>query len=370
MTLNHNNLIKYIETIGWKHANTIRYGTKVFVHEGYKEDLLIPTDHELSDYYYLLDMAVQHIAKLSEMSASEVFEHISFQFFDIIRFMVDGPYAKDGTLPLSIWTKHYELTVGSVKAAALNIVKKQKKTKLTTGEASAYANKCKIGQTEIGSYITKAIVPLDNFQISLDETLSNLDDQPYGRQLSVALIKSASLISRASEELETTSKMSSLDELDGNWSLASLTRKICSSYEELSDAANKNANLYISIQESPHAPALHYIPNRITTIESKYIEHIKEISKVISVDYMPKHDTIEGFITELKKDTSNPEISIGTITLFTGDKKVKIMLEEEDYKLAIKAHDSKSPVSVAGLLNKRKNRWHLDDAKQLFLFSR
>ena len=369
MTLEHNSLIKYIESLGWKHAKTIRYGTQVFSCARYDEDILIPTDTELSDYTYLLDMAVQHISKMSEISVRDVLEKISFQYFDIIRFRVDSHHAKDGTLPLDIWAKHYDLTVGSVRAAALNIVKNQKKTRLTTGEAAAYANKCKIGQTEVGSYITKAIVPIGgNFQIPLDEKLSPVEEQPYGRQLSVALLKSASLISRVSKELESTSKMPSLEELDGNWALASLTRKICSSYGDLVEVSNKDADIHINIQESSHFPISHHINNKTFIIESKYIDHIKEISKVISVDYMPKYDTIEGFITELKKDTSNPEVSVGTITLFTGDKKVKIILEEEDYKIALKAHDLKTPISIAGLLNKRKNRWHLDDAKQLFTF--
>lgn len=372
MKIKHTAIKKYIEQSGWKHTDTIRYGTEVYRKKNELETILIPVDTALSDYDFLIDKAIEYLSETSDSNKDLIYERIIFSNCDIVRFRLDTPLAKDGTLPLEIWIKHYELTVSAIKAAAQTIIKdKSKQNRFTTGQAASFANNCKIGQTEVGSYITKALIPLGTFSSPLMDTIqTSLASEPYGRQLSVALMQSADIIERATSELETTSAMPSLEALATNKSMATLTRKLCSSYEELVELSKSKANLFIALQSSNELPINSHINSNISKIESKFIEHIKEIRNVISVNYLPKIDTLEGFITRLEQDTSDPEATFGKVTLFTGDRKVNIILNEDLYKKALKAHEGKAPVNVRGILNKRSGRWHLDNVEDVLAFER
>jgi hypothetical protein len=375
MLITHLRIKKFIEQLGWKHSKTIRYGAMIFSKENISETILLPVDKKLSDYSFMINKAIDCLCSIMSIDKNLLKEKILFLDYDIVRFRLDTPLAKYGTLPLEIWIKHYELTVSSVKAAAQNIIKHTSRlSKFTSHQAADFANSCKIGQTEIGSYITKAIIPLGEHQVVLpmpDGINTSLASKPHGRQLSISLMQGINIIGKASHELESTSSMPILTKLSENRTMANLVKRLCSSYEEIVELSKKNANLYINIEASNSLPLDDEIKLYHHKIESRFIDHVKEINKVISKDYLPQINSFNGFITKLEKDTSNPDEKFGKVTLFTGDdKKINMILGDELYKIALKAHENRQPIAVKGILSHRKRRWHLDNVDDIILFSR
>lgn len=375
MKIKHTAVQEYLKALGWTHVDTIRHGTFVFRKNGVSETILIPTNRQLSDYKTLIETAINTISEAEQASVQAVRERILYQHFDIIRFKIETAHAKDGTLPLDIWAKHYSLTINSIRSAAHTIFSNDKSKptskRITTSQAAAFASRCKIGQTEIGSYTTKAIIPLDNIRISLIGGIDgDISDAPSGRQLSIAILNSANIISNAASQQNRTGDMPSLDELTNNNPLAKLTYRLCSAYEELCETSKNKTNLHISLQASQHVSTGTKAINTTSKIESKDIESIKFIRQTITKKFLPTIDTLEGFITKLEQDTSDPGASSGKITLFTNEKKVSITLDDTLYKIALSAHAQKIPVAVRGVLKKENNRWQLENIEELIAYDR
>jgi len=164
--------------------------------------------------------------------------------------------------------------------------------------------------------------------------------------------------------------MPSLDELTNNNPLAKLTYRLCSAYEELCETSKNKTNLHISLQASQHVSTGTKAINTTSKIESKDIESIKFIRQTITKKFLPTIDTLEGFITKLEQDTSDPGASSGKITLFTNEKKVSITLDDTLYKIALSAHAQKIPVAVRGVLKKENNRWQLENIEELIAYDR
>ena len=374
MLITHAHLKKFIEKLGWGQSKTIRYGSMVFSKENTSETIIIPVDEELADYNYIIDKSINYLSNTMSIDKNLLIEKIIFSEYDIVRFRLDTPLARDGTLPLDLWIKHYELTVSAVKSAAQNIIKEATKvSKFAPHQAASFANSCKIGQTEVGSYTTKAIIPIGGFQMSLPqlEADTSLASKPHGRQLSISLLQGFNIIEQASHELENTSSMPILADLSKNRTMANLVKRLCSSYEEVVDLSKNNADVCVNLDASSILPLGNIIKSSQPKIEARFIDHIKEINKVVSKDYLPKIDSFNGFITKLEKNTRDPNEIFGKVTLFAGDdRKINMILDEDLYRTALKAHDGKQPITVKGVLNYRKRRWHLDDIEDILVFER
>jgi len=358
---------KYLEKTGWVHKHTTRVNSLVYGHTGYRDSVLVPTDKGLGDYKDLLSDLLQHIADYENEEVPKIEEKIQFLLKDVLRFRSDSPLARDGTLPLQAWEKHFDFTLRSIKVAASCIVKPTSAIKrLNSKDAASFASRCRIGQTEFGSYITKAIIPLGEYQESIHEE-NKAAKEPPGRQLSSSIISSAHVIANASRDLHNRGETEEFKKFNENKSLASICERMCSAFEDISAAFHDKLNLSISLAPSIDLPNVPVSIQASATIASDLIAEVREIRSVIVKRFIPKKENITGFVTNLNQDTYKNDIQEGSVTIFDGTKKVYARFNVEMYNAAIEAHKSKRPVSLTGTLHKEKRKFYLVDPSDFLI---
>lgn len=361
-------IITYIKSMGWEHKHTTRVESLVFVHKEYKDSILIPTDATLGDYEDLINDAVQRIADIEKTTVAKVKENIDFILNDIIRFRSDSPLANNGTLPLRAWEKHFDFTIRSIKVASSCIFKPTSSGKrLKPKDAASFASRCRIGQTEFGSYITKAMIPLGDYQRSI-HLENEAAKEPHGRQLSTAIAIGAHIVANASKDIHEHGKTDEFQKFDENKPLALICERMCSAFEDASVAFNDKLELSILLTPSPELPNVQINLQSPAVFSSRLISEIRAIKKIIAHDFIPKRLNITGFVTGLNQDTYKNDIDDGWIVLFdSARRKIHAKLDEEMYNTAIEAHRSKRPVSITGTINKEKRKYYLADPSDVVI---
>jgi len=355
-------LISYLVSTGWVLTHVTRVKSKVFSHKDHTDTVIIPTDKNLGDYQELLAKALRLLSMFEEVSVDRIVEKVIFCKTDILRYKADSRFSRNGTLFLPAWEKHYEFTLRSIKAAASCIAKPTKKSKrLNSKDAADFASKCRIGQTEIGSYITKAIIPLGDYQPELgDESKASV--LPFGRQLASSIVKGVRIVSAAAHEIQQRDGLFDSTQYNSDRPLMYICERLCSAYEDAAEAFNNNLNLSVALAPSPTLPLLHEDISTPAVLCSKFLVEIKEFHRVIARDFKPIFSTVTGFVVSLNSEVYKDDVDCGSIVIRDSDgKKMHLTLPTNVYKAAIKAHDSKRPISVCGVVRKIRRRFYIEN---------
>ena len=215
-----------------------------------------------------------------------------------------------------------------------------------------YANACRFGQTNIGSFIVniESLVPtIPNQQLSL---LPNEKTEHFNRRVLKRIQKSLHSVSHAIKEGDASPIIDYKTGLNANMCEALLALK----------AEQMNIDIEYSVRWSLSTPQPKDVPEKVK-IEQIGFDYLESAAKVLRDSGESTRRKIEGKVIRLSASDLQQDYTQRIITISTNinnkNIKVNVSLDTEHYKLACDAHRDGKTIQVEGVLERIGNRWEL-----------
>lgn len=359
--INPHAFVKYLNDTGWTQWKTKRSYIKIF--QKIKEDgegfqVTIPLDKELLDYKEAIYEAIETVAFVEEQSTEQLLLFLLNPNTDILKIRLDKRGVEAGNILFDDAINIYENAKKLIAATAQDIVhpKKYHQGRMDD-DISKFINKCRFGQTEIGSYVVSIVCPF----AELDETEGYKQLSIFSEEEECAESLTRKVTNRIMENIsfiKTNIDAGSYDQLVRE----NESDKISVNFYEALNGLNldeEGTNLEFMAQWSPAVKENRSSKDRITLSYDYYQPISSAIGKMReSVNMKTK---IVGRINRLE---SMPDISkrksgkISVVYLDEDDKRrtVSVDLNKEDYDRAIEAHERGRYIEVIGELKKQGKR--------------
>lgn len=340
------NLLKqYALNNGWTREGELKDKYFIYRHDITSTQLLVPQDDIYEDYYRRISDAVELISKIEKRSTNSVINDVFLPQGDVLRFRLVGQDYETGTAPLA---EGLSLIAGSKKSlfvSALQAINpKEHYLRLRNTEAEDFLNKCRLGQTERGSFITSFICPLG---LRSPEQPNMFDSQTPS--ISTFTRKVTSNFMNGIHLLKTAIDDDNLDVLkEGDTPLVS--SNFCDALVEMKPSS-LNARLDISAKFSTKD----LIPSNIKSsisIRADYFSQIEQISNELRPEFDSETQTVFAKVDScLGQPNKNGDMEGEVILVFIDEEtqaKAKIYLKPNEYQLALDAHGHNRYIKVSG----------------------
>ena len=357
----------YATATGWSRVDGKQDSYSVYQHDLLPtDDLIIPLDRRYGDYARRMADAVVNIGQVGQRSSVEVLNDLLLPS-DRFKVKLESPDTEQGSISLSEGVALLSGTKKTLYASAMDEIEPAKfHARMQSGKAEAFVEACRLGQTEIGSYITNVICPLD---LTFAEDFSQI-------QLSLIDYKNAEFASKVTKGFprKVTSRMM--------FALSNIVQKIAhgatdslleaTSEDELISGnffdglsnmlpSGTDAKLSIIANWSPVVSPGPSVP-RIVTFDHSTFSIIADIGSRMRPTDAPEVMDFLGKVTSISGQENAENLMQGEVIVSCYDDerifKVKIRLSPKDFPVACDALKLGKYVRFIGTLmhdNKRVN---------------
>jgi hypothetical protein len=364
--LNFLGIQAYLASTGWKKVQGKRTDIGIFTKERDEElyEILLPLSKDFSDYTIQIIKAIKILAKYEGKFFEELLTDLNLSPFDTLRFRVHNSDTEEGTISFK---EVFDLLNNAKKvlyAAACDILHPEPYHKrLSFKAADSFIEKCRLGQTEMGSFIASVVCPFVNDDIDERRTqyslFSDSEDliSSFTRKVTTQVMKSIEAVKIAVDTNSIDSfingdmgikvsgnfleSLIELNELDGDGEI-----NIMTSWSAMAPS-NANVPTYLSLTKE-YIPAIENIIEKVRpAIEDKPGEYVGKISG-----------------TQAEPDANKREKGDITFT-FADDEKVikaKVTLSLDQYNMACEAHKDGRNVKITGILISKGKSKIIDNA--------
>jgi|AGTN01.1.fsa_nt_gi hypothetical protein len=368
--INYLEVIKYLNDLSWKRIPNKRSDLKIF-QKYYQDELfqvIVPIERDFVDYAdSMYDLAVT-LSKTENISVERIILELLNPMADILRLRIDNDDIKDGSILVEDALNFYEKAKKLLTYAAQDtLMPKKYHNGRPYGEVQEFIGKCRIGQTEMGSYIVNLVCPLCDIKENTEfEQLSIFDSEDrssisFTRKVTNKLMRSLNLIKNTLDNSEDLEKLTDND-TDNN------VDKISINF--LESLQNLNINKEKSELETSMKWAPTVFKNRSQTSFVKFnYNYYKPLYaytsnyKIRNVDLLSKKTYI-GKIRELNGEENIETRKNGIIKLVSLEEEnaitISAILNLDDYNEAVIAHKLGKYVQVTGTLNPTKKNYLTD----------
>jgi len=360
-------LRQFVKSLGWTRVDTngVVAFKDIAVFRKADEELLVPQRTEFVDYARRIGDLVSQLSTVEGRKQNEILNDILLPPSDILRFRLDSPVSKNGTVPLF---EGFGLISGSKKAllaSAHQVLSPQRfHPRMKRSEAEAFLNTCRLGQTERGSFIATFICPLqDGID---DEATTTNGPEPFTRKVTVGLYNAVAKIISAidMDDIEPLRKQT-----DGS---ALVSANLCEALLEIQPEGSPST-LEIMATWSPTLP-IPAVPASSLKVRTDYIQRISEIAKELrpkvdskEMPIIAKVDVLQG--SQGEDGRMQGEIVIVFIHDDDQPLKAKLELSADEYAVACDAHKDGRHVQMVGTLHRGSRINWVRDHKDFKLFS-
>ena len=222
--------------------------------------------------------------------------------------------------------------------------------RMSRSEAEEFISRCRLGQTERGSFVLTVACPLD-----LKADLLGPKGEPFSRRVTSLLMQSLEELSQAADRMQ-------IDELVDTSRHPGISANLCESLLLLRPTGDRS---YLNVSASWSRA---FLPDgRESKREVQLRQEVFRVAEVLAPKLRsvpePRVDRFVGFVDELRGQPL-PDIGLPAgevrFTLFDQGEEIraKADLDEMDYSLAGQAHLANRVVSFKGVLERlpRLNR--------------
>ena len=190
-------LVGYAQGLGWQPVVNGKRSEIAIYHrpDSKLHQVIIPTDTTFADYGEAVVEAVRKLADYENRPVREVLEHLLLPPADVLRFREISPDSEAGTLPFDHAVRLITGTQRLLLSTAHSVLVPQRyHPRLSRTQPEEFVNRCRLGQTERGSFVLNVACPLD-LQISLP----GLQVEPFTRRVTNLLMNSLDALLRTVE---------------------------------------------------------------------------------------------------------------------------------------------------------------------------
>ena len=347
---------KYLKATGWAVLNSKRTDIKILQKKTDKlYQITIPLDTDLADYKEFMLYAIQTLAGYEKRTLDEMFLYLLNPNSDILKIRIEKNGVEAGSIFLDDAIKVYENAKKLLGAAAQDVIKPaQYHQGRMDATVTEFLNRCRFGQTQVGSYIVSVICPMGqtdgkgNFwQIELFDDVSLADDS-FTRKVTKKVMTGITAVKTQIDNDQFSVIPSNENELIS-----------VNFYEALAgmNLDNEGTKVEIASEWAPTFPVDQKTPQRILLNYNYY----KPLSSIIAKmkENVTRKTQIVGKVKKLEAVPEVEKRSAGKITLVYIDDNGKVRsattsLDKNDYDKAIEAHTNGWYVEIVGEMTGRR----------------
>lgn len=347
----------YLEARGWSRVPSRRPYAAIY--RSAREPLVevqVPLDRDLADYGDAMVVIARRVSEWEGRSVESVLHDLLQPRRDLLRFGLEGDATRDGGVSLA---DGLDLANGVRKAllASACSVKRPRAfhPRMGLAEAESFVRQCRLGQTEVGSFVLTVETPLD---IGLQQPL---DVEPFGRQTASLLLRSVAHLAtsvRAGEPGQVLEPVGGAPRVSAN---------LCEALVEMMPS-DESADLRLRGSWSPLLPVAPDVTSEVHVDRNMY-ESIERIAHQLRPTREMQPAQFVGQVSELMGAPGEQGAVEGPVVLQVQVEdellKARVMLSAVEYRQAAAAHLEQRYVTVRGVL-RRGPRIHWIEAASGF----
>jgi hypothetical protein len=351
--VDYNDALAYLRSRGWHRSPSARHEVAIFRKDA--AEVQIPLDRELADYAEAVATAAMRVARVEGRTAEIVLADLRRPRNDTLRVGRTDGDSEDGTLDFEQSTSLVAGIRRAILSAACSVERPTERfhRRMSFKKAQELVQKCRLGQTERGSFVVAVHCPIDLNQLSIDEH--------FGRETVQRLMRSVATTVYA---LRADGVAAILSQVETD---PLITANLCDALVEMMPS-DERGDLWLSASWSPLISAPTDIPERVRIDRDMY-RAFEDLGRELRPPVEPKQDQFVGRVVDLHgEDNADGELE--------GDVSLSIQVGEElvrarssfgptDYSVAIAAHQKQRYLSVRGLLHRRSRAAVLEDTSEV-----
>jgi hypothetical protein len=340
----------YAKSRGWQSVEGSRRRLWIYSHpKADLRQLIIPMDRDVAWADALLEIVLR-MAELEELAPETVLNNLLTAYSDIVRFRVGGEDVSAGMLPMADAASLIEGAKRALLSSACSVVNKDKHhLRMSRSEAEEFLRVCKMGQTEIGSYVVKVICPLTE----MDEPLLLREALPFARATTMVLMNGCQKIVRSIEQDRVD------DMLEEDLCSPEVTSNLCDALLRM-HAARDDADLNIEISWAAMPKiTIPSIEPVVAAFKPEYFRTVEDIQRQLRPQTEQEESSfLLGTVETLNGDVGEDGRRSGEVifALLLPDEEVvraRGNLNTDDYDKAVTAHEKgRGYVAFNGVLNR------------------
>ena len=362
-TIDVGTIYNYLVAKGWKRIAKFGKPIAVFRNNDDTEEIILAVESKYRDYERLIGRAIDTLVRTTSKDEYAVINELLMPNSDILKFRLDGRSVENGTLPIRDAISFFESTKRALLASALTTLEPRKHyPRMSNKRAEDYIKLCRMGQTEVGSYVSNVICPIagNTEEDNQPELFVELPAEKYGRKVTKTFLK---IVHALSNSIASSTVENILNVQDES---AFVSSNMCEAIYGMRPA--EPADLSIELVPAPLGPPMGDTPTQVKVLEN-YFPSIYELSVNLREKEKPRRGMYVGQIYSLKRDPEGEELLEGVIVFeFKSDDKIMnahVTLNKKDYEAACDVHKANGYVSIEGELI-RKGRYHYIDRYTVF----
>lgn len=360
-------LAHYADRLGWTRKDARNFTVYTDPADASTE-IIVPLRHEFADYSQRALEAIRAIAGWENRSEYLVALALAEPPSDVLQFAVEANTVRDGSVPLDYGITMIQATRKSLLASAAAVVSPEKYyPRLGRRNVVSFVEACRLGQTEIGSYVTTFVCPLA-YRLApaeeSDELFGLSTSESFTRKVVERLLRGVELLTRT------------IDDQDTDRILRPQTREdiVSSNLCEALAAMRPPGEGRMRIEAALGGLEMgHPSVSLVLQVEDRHFAAFAELARELRPEEEPLQNVFVGKVEVLKRQPDSEEPVEGEITLlFQDDEAVvraKLRLQPSDYETAIEAHKNDRYVSVRGTLIRGQRLNTIEDPRAFGLVS-
>jgi hypothetical protein len=336
-----NQVAVYLEKKGWRQESYIDQKASIWTISDNSKDeaeVLLPLNTSFRDYPYRVSEILQTLEAIEQRPQIDIYKNLLEFLSDIIRIRLTHDDFSDGTVPLN---NGYNLVRNAremmLSAACSTVEAKKHYEKKKPLGANNYLKKLRFGQTQKGSFILNIISPIESINSS------NLSEIPFERRVVEKLFKSLEFIRTVSENIDPSKTDLNLPK---NYLESGISSNLCEALIGINESGLKRGiDLNLSLSSAISAPE-----NILTSIvfPPEIIPAMSKIAKRLKADIFNDYEIL-GDVVKLERQKRDLKGQVTLMGDINGKKrKIKVELDDENYRLASQAHQDRRNVIFRG----------------------
>lgn len=331
--------------------------------------LFVPLSPQPADYEERLWDVVVQLAKAERRPEDVMLTNLHYASADLVRIRLVSPRVGPGELPIDDGRHLFDGARDMMLAAACAAAVPGRATygPRMPSAAAEYLDGVRLGQTEPGSYVITVIseFPVGEQQPLMDDEAIHLD-VPFERRVTTKLVEALAAAHGAAHEVLT--EYAAVSDAFEKYVDRGVSANLCDAISTMG-AEQLAATVDVTLDWAASRPPVEATP-RAVTFESSALPVLREAVSVLRELGPFEDEVVEGFVSRLIRAKQD---EVGTIviegTTRGESRNVHVELPDEQYHLAVRAHDERHPVRIRGTLSKRGRSWVLSSPGQLRLES-
>ena len=358
-------LYAYLDAQGWERVRPYGDMGDAFALKERDREVLVPASAEFADYSVRVNEVVATLSQVEERDRDAVLRDLLLADVDLVRVRIaDG--TGNGSLPIDLGVTLFQESRNLLLVSACSALRPQRSFRAGGNqEAVKYISKVRLGQTEQGSFVVNMLspVPLNlDRQNNMINGFSHFANDPFERKVTRKLVSG---LRATRDAVALANRAHGINPFEDRIAQG-VSANLCEAIGNLIDIGDKQG-VEISVSW-----ALTRTPperNAFVHFGSSDAAVLKEASRVLKERQERPNERIEGYVTLLRRDETEPGGRARIKAMIEGVmSSVRVDFAPPDYSLITEAHDLRLIVSLEGDLRREGQRWVLENPRDLWVF--